>query len=162
MTLPAKKEYPTAPENHRFSANNTGINTSKLHRRKKEVINYRQLNNSTAFGCFTANIRKFDSGGRGIFQIAGQPYHNIYALHPDLREVAKYSQLYICDSGVATTERKRLPCYKTSDVILIYEVDGILRKINPYALGYIKLWDLERTQNLNKKKGVNALICSSQ
>ena len=91
VNLPAKKEYPTALKALLFDANHTEINTINLHRRKTKAINYRQLNNSVAFRCFTANIQKFDAGGPDIFKIAGQPYHNIYALHPDPEDVAKYN-----------------------------------------------------------------------
>ena len=96
--------------------------------------NIRQYNSMFAVGSFKAKI-DYSILGRGpyAFKIQGDNYHTSnLALYPDEEQRPEYAQLFFIDTAEATDYRMNIESNQDCDEELVYALDELMRKVNPY------------------------------
>ncbi|ELQ76730.1 DNA helicase PIF1/RRM3, partial [Trachipleistophora hominis] len=90
-----------------------------------------------------ANVQQFTQGVH-FFKIHGQVYHNTYNINPLENVERRYSQLYVIDSDNATDLRSKNPANEKCDRAILYNLDRVMREVNPYAEAFKNLAEVER------------------
>lgn len=144
----------------------TSHNDKNLREFKRLSKRYRRdimiYNNMFSFACFGATVH-YPPGGNfsNIYIIRGLIYYAIRDITPALQN-PKYGQLYFLGAEESVPKRaERLP--RGCDIVLINQIENLLRQINPYAAMYMSLREkmhLEQQRMLNQIPQQNiGIIC---
>lgn len=107
----------------------------------------RNYNSAFAVGSMKAQTAEFKNFGPYCYKIHGQIYHTVnLAMHPEDHDPPSFAQLFIVDTAEATEHRMDFPANKDCNPLLMAELDGILRLVNPYYESFMMLKEVEEEQ----------------
>jgi len=119
--------------------------TNNDQKSKEFLKNIRHYNSALAFASFNCEETQFASRGTTCFRINGQIYHrlNLAALHNKDKEDPQFAQYYLIDSAESAEQRMNIQQHRgTMDKNLLIFLDGIIRKINPFAKAFMMMKDV--------------------
>ena len=92
----------------------------------------------------------------------GQIYHRIGSVVPVANRQATYGQLYIFDSGQASTDRMNHPANRnTCRPTLMNKLSDLLARVNPYAADFRmmkEILDEEETQSIVENRQIRDVL----
>ena len=131
-------------------------NTPDARNFKKHIRNY---NSAFSFASFKSNNVRLGAG-TPTFKICGRTYHRVGNLHPVENEAPMYNQLYIYQPEEALQARKNRVENQHCRHNVMLTIQNILDNINPYAMAYKNMHQIELEENNNEGRPV-ASMCRS-
>ncbi|XP_065318568.1 uncharacterized protein LOC135926571 [Gordionus sp. m RMFG-2023] len=113
---------------------------------KNFMHHIRSYNSAIAFASMGAQISELSGNGPYCFKVHGQIYHRTSHLYPQTDILPKFAQLYVLDTSQAIAGRLQHPANSDCDINIMRHLDQLIRQINPYALSFKTLGEVEKAE----------------
>ncbi|XP_065322977.1 uncharacterized protein LOC135930119 [Gordionus sp. m RMFG-2023] len=128
----------------------------KINQNQEEIAstshtNIRSYNSSLAFASMGAKNDNLLIKGPYCFRVHGQIYHRTSHLYPPNGVSPKYAQLYVLETSQAIENRLLFKENSACDINLLKKLDILIRQINPYAISFKTLNEVEKAGEMKAR-----------